>query len=125
MHKFPDPRAKYQNPIHEQGETDEEPDGNPARMHIRAFLSLPEENVRRHKQDRDYGGPESRAMIDRHFRLVRNRGHSIDKTIEFRVAPGFRQIADGNGDHRALWSWIVCVVVTIAVSYLTKPRSDA
>src|SRR6266496_3307104 len=27
--------------------------------------------------------------------------------------------------YRALWSWIVCVVVTIAVSYLTKPRSDA
>src|SRR5713226_287720 len=27
--------------------------------------------------------------------------------------------------YRALWSWIVCVVVTIAVSYLTKPRSYA
>jgi SSS family solute:Na+ symporter len=27
--------------------------------------------------------------------------------------------------YRALWSWIVCVVVTILVSYMTKPKSDA
>lgn len=27
--------------------------------------------------------------------------------------------------YRALWSWILCVVVTIAVSYMTKPKSDA
>src|SRR5260370_11760023 len=99
MHKFPDPRAKYQNPIHEQGETAEEPDGNPARMHIRAFLSLPEENVRRHKQDRDYGGPESRAMLDRHFRLVRSRAHSIDKPIDFPSRPRFRLLTHPNGTH--------------------------
>jgi SSS family solute:Na+ symporter len=26
---------------------------------------------------------------------------------------------------RALWSWIICVVVTIIVSYMTKPKTDA
>jgi len=27
--------------------------------------------------------------------------------------------------YRALWSWIVCVLVTVVVSYLTKPKNDA
>jgi solute:Na+ symporter, SSS family len=27
--------------------------------------------------------------------------------------------------YRALWSWIVCVVVTVIVSYLTKPKPDS
>lgn len=27
--------------------------------------------------------------------------------------------------YRALWSWIVCVVVTVAVSYATKPKPDS
>ena len=27
--------------------------------------------------------------------------------------------------YRALWSWIVCVVVTVAVSYVTTPKTDA
>jgi solute:Na+ symporter, SSS family len=27
--------------------------------------------------------------------------------------------------YRALWSWIVCVIVTVAVSLLTKPKTDA
>jgi SSS family solute:Na+ symporter len=27
--------------------------------------------------------------------------------------------------YRALWSWIICVVVTVVVSYMTKPMSDA
>ena len=27
--------------------------------------------------------------------------------------------------YRALWSWVVCVVVTVIVSYMTKPRSPA
>ena len=26
--------------------------------------------------------------------------------------------------YRALWSWIVCVFVTVAVSYMTKPLPD-
>jgi SSS family solute:Na+ symporter len=26
--------------------------------------------------------------------------------------------------YRALWSWVVCVVVTVVVSWLTKPKSD-
>jgi solute:Na+ symporter, SSS family len=27
--------------------------------------------------------------------------------------------------YRALWSWIVCVVVTVVVSMMTKPKTDA
>jgi len=27
--------------------------------------------------------------------------------------------------YRALWSWILCVVITIAVSLFTKPKSDS
>jgi SSS family solute:Na+ symporter len=27
--------------------------------------------------------------------------------------------------YRALWSWIVCVAVTVIVSYMTKPKSDS
>ncbi len=27
--------------------------------------------------------------------------------------------------YRALWSWIVCVIVTVLVSYLTKPKPDS
>jgi SSS family solute:Na+ symporter len=27
--------------------------------------------------------------------------------------------------YRALWSWLVCVIVTVVVSYLTKPRPIA
>jgi SSS family solute:Na+ symporter len=27
--------------------------------------------------------------------------------------------------YRALWSWIVCVVVTVVVSLLTKPKPDS
>ena len=26
---------------------------------------------------------------------------------------------------RALWSWLICVTVTVIVSYMTKPKSDA
>jgi SSS family solute:Na+ symporter len=27
--------------------------------------------------------------------------------------------------YRALWSWIICVVVTVVVSYLTRPKPAA
>ena len=26
--------------------------------------------------------------------------------------------------YRALWSWIICVVVTVVVSYMTKPKPE-
>jgi SSS family solute:Na+ symporter len=26
--------------------------------------------------------------------------------------------------YRALWSWIICVVVTVAVSMITKPKAE-
>jgi SSS family solute:Na+ symporter len=27
--------------------------------------------------------------------------------------------------YRALWSWLVCVIVTVVVSYLTKPKPES
>jgi SSS family solute:Na+ symporter len=36
------------------------------------------------------------------------------------LSPNARDMAENM--YRALWSWIVCVVVTVSVSYLTKPR---
>ena len=27
--------------------------------------------------------------------------------------------------YRALWSWLICVIVTVVVSYMTKPRAEA
>jgi SSS family solute:Na+ symporter len=27
--------------------------------------------------------------------------------------------------YRALWSWIICVVVTVVVSYMSRPKPDA
>ena len=27
--------------------------------------------------------------------------------------------------YRGLWSWMVCVIVTVVVSYCTKPKTDA
>jgi len=38
------------------------------------------------------------------------------------LSPHARDMAENM--YRALWSWIVCVVVTVAVSYMTKPLSD-
>jgi solute:Na+ symporter, SSS family len=38
------------------------------------------------------------------------------------LSPNARDMAENM--YRALWSWIVCVVVTVAVSYMTKPRQD-
>ena len=39
------------------------------------------------------------------------------------LSPSARDMAENM--YRALWSWIVCVVVTIVVSYMTKAKSDA
>src|SRR5260370_3770482 len=39
------------------------------------------------------------------------------------LSPNARDMAENM--YRALWSWIVCVVVTIVVSYITKAKSDA
>src|ERR1700687_1023536 len=39
------------------------------------------------------------------------------------LSPNARDMAENM--YRALWSWIVCVVVTIVVSYMTKAKSDA
>ena len=39
------------------------------------------------------------------------------------LSPNARDMAENM--YRALWSWIVCVVVTVAVSYMTKPKPDS
>jgi SSS family solute:Na+ symporter len=39
------------------------------------------------------------------------------------LSPNARDMAENM--YRALWSWIVCVVVTVAVSYATKPKPQA
>ena len=39
------------------------------------------------------------------------------------LSPHARDMAENM--YRALWSWIVCVVVTVVVSLLTKPKPDA
>ena len=38
------------------------------------------------------------------------------------LSPNARDMAENM--YRALWSWIVCVVVTVVVSLMTKPKSD-
>jgi SSS family solute:Na+ symporter len=27
--------------------------------------------------------------------------------------------------YRALWSWLICVIVTVVVSYMTKPKPES
>jgi SSS family solute:Na+ symporter len=39
------------------------------------------------------------------------------------LSPYARDMAENM--YRALWSWIVCVVVTVVVSLLTKPKPDS
>ena len=39
------------------------------------------------------------------------------------LSPNARDMAENM--YRALWSWIVCVLVTVIVSMLTKPKSDS
>ncbi|HEX8798879.1 MAG TPA: Na+/galactose cotransporter, partial [Terriglobales bacterium] len=38
------------------------------------------------------------------------------------LSPYARDMAENM--YRALWSWIVCVVVTVVVSLMTKPKAD-
>jgi SSS family solute:Na+ symporter len=39
------------------------------------------------------------------------------------LSPYARDMAENM--YRALWSWIVCVIVTVVVSFMTKPKTDA
>jgi SSS family solute:Na+ symporter len=39
------------------------------------------------------------------------------------LSPDARDMAENM--YRALWSWIVCVIVTVVVSLLTKPKPDS
>jgi len=38
------------------------------------------------------------------------------------LSPNAKDMAENM--YRALWSWIVCVVITVVVSYMTKPKRD-
>jgi SSS family solute:Na+ symporter len=39
------------------------------------------------------------------------------------LSPNAKDMAENM--YRALWSWIVCVVVTVAVSYMTQPKPES
>jgi SSS family solute:Na+ symporter len=39
------------------------------------------------------------------------------------LSPNARDMAENM--YRALWSWLVCVIVTVAISYMTKPKPEA
>jgi solute:Na+ symporter, SSS family len=39
------------------------------------------------------------------------------------LSPNAKDMAENM--YRALWSWIVCVIVTVVVSYMTKPKPDS
>ena len=39
------------------------------------------------------------------------------------LSPKARDMAENM--YRALWSWLICVVVTVAVSYMTKPKPES
>ena len=39
------------------------------------------------------------------------------------LSPDAKDMAENM--YRALWSWIVCVLVTVVVSYATRPKTDA
>ncbi len=58
---------------------------------------------------------------------------SIGMWIWVRIDPSALSIIAGSADakalaedmYRALWSWIICVLVTIIVTYMTKPKPEA
>jgi SSS family solute:Na+ symporter len=39
------------------------------------------------------------------------------------LSPNAKPMAENM--YRALWSWIICVVVTVAISYMTRPRPES
>jgi len=65
--------------------------------------------------------------------LLAGTASSIGMWAWVRVDPGALRIIAGSADakpmaedmYRALWSWLVCVGVTIAVSYATAPKPEA
>jgi SSS family solute:Na+ symporter len=65
--------------------------------------------------------------------LLAGMGSSIGMWLWVRLDPAALSVIAGSPDakamaedmYRALWSWIICVVVTVVVSYLTKPKPEA
>jgi solute:Na+ symporter, SSS family len=39
------------------------------------------------------------------------------------LSPDAKDMAENM--YRALWSWLICVTVTVVVSYMTKPKPDS
>ena len=65
--------------------------------------------------------------------LLAGMGSSIGMWLWVRLDPAALSVIAGSPDakamaedmYRALWSWIICVVVTVVVSYMTKPKPEA
>jgi SSS family solute:Na+ symporter len=65
--------------------------------------------------------------------LLAGMGSSVGMWLWVRLDPAALTIITGSPDakamaedmYRALWSWIICVVVTILVSFVTKPKPEA
>ena len=61
------------------------------------------------------------AVVDRHVGVGEARSHRRCATSRSRRTR--KDMAENM--YRALWSWIVCVVVTVVVSLLTKPKPES
>jgi SSS family solute:Na+ symporter len=65
--------------------------------------------------------------------LLVGMASSIGMWIWVRLDPAALSIIAGSTDakamaedmYRALWSWLICVAVTVVVSYMTKPKPEA
>jgi SSS family solute:Na+ symporter len=65
--------------------------------------------------------------------LLAGMGSSIGMWLWVRLDPAALSVIAGSPDakamaedmYRALWSWIICVVVTVVISYLTSPKPEA
>ena len=61
------------------------------------------------------------SLVDRHVALV--KFYSSPGALAYvALSPHAKDMAENM--YRGLWSWIICVVVTVAVSLVTKPKTD-
>ena len=59
------------------------------------------------------------AVLDRHVGL--GEGRSRARCAIIALSPHAKDMAENM--YRALWSWLICVIVTVVVSLLTKPQA--
>ena len=67
------------------------------------------------------GTVSSIGMFDLHQH--RHGGAQGDALAHIALSPDAQPMAENM--YRALWSWLICVGVTVVVSYMTKPRPEA